>query len=296
MTTLRRVSLALYSISLTATFPVGAPAQTPVARRIALNPGAAIKGFVPAGSVRIVGWDRDSLVITGSVSPSDRFYFGGGPSGVKFGIEARSSGADSHPSRLVIHLPRTSQLSMKGVSANIQAVDVSGWFYTVGGDIDVGGRVGEVEAEAMDGNVTVSATARWARVRTASGTLRLTGAIEDAAASSITGPLFVSSSGVVRGQFGSVTGDIVFTAPLGEKGVFYFDNHSGSVELRLAPSAAGTFSVTTISGAIENAVVAARPAASQTGRGQTIAFRLGEGGSHVTIRTFKGTVRLLTLR
>jgi hypothetical protein len=122
--------------------------------------------------------------------------------------------------------------------------------------------------------------------------VRLTGAIEDAAASSITGPMSISSSGIARGQFGSVTGDIVFSAPLGERGVFSFDNHSGSVELRLAPSAAGSFSVTTISGVIENDIVAARPAAGEAGRGQTIAFRLGEGGSHVTIRTFKGTIRL----
>jgi hypothetical protein len=296
MTTLHRTSLALCSISLAATFADSVSAQTSVERRIALNPGASIKGFVPAGSVRVIGWDRDSLVITGTVSSGDQFYFGGGRSGVKFGIEARSPGGESRPSRLVIHLPRSSPLSMKGVSANLQAVDASGWFYTVGGNIDIAGRVGEVEAEAMDGNVSVSATARWIRARTASGTLRLTGAIEDAAASSITGPLFVSSSGIVRGQFGSVTGDIVFTAPLGERGIFSFDDHSGSVELRLAPSAAGTFSVTTISGVIENEVIAARPAAGQTGRGQTIAFRLGDGGAHVTIRTFKGTVRLLTLR
>ena len=296
MTAPRYVSIALGFVFLTGMLASTVPAQTSVERRIALNPGAAIKGFVPAGSVRIIGWDRDSLVITGSVAASDRFYFGGGRSGVKFGIESRSSGAESPPSRLVVHLPRSSQLSMKGVSASIRAVDASGWFYTVGGDIDIVGRVGEVEAEAMDGNVSVSATARWVRARTASGTVRLTGTIEDAAASSVTGPIFVSSSGVVRGQFGSVAGDIVFTAPLGERGIFSFDNHSGTVELRLGSSAAGTFSVTTISGVIENAVIAARPALGQSGRGQTIAFRLGDGGSHVTIRTFKGTVRLLTQR
>jgi hypothetical protein len=130
------------------------------------------------------------------------------------------------------------------------------------------------------------------RARTASGALRLTGDIEDAAASSITGPVFISSSGLASGQFGSVTGDIVFAAPLKEGGVFSFDNHSGSVELRLRPSAAGTFSVTTISGAIENDIVAARPAGTQASRAQSLSFRLGAGGSHVTIRTFKGTVRL----
>jgi len=247
-------------------------AQTSVERRVALNPGAAIKGFVPAGTVRVIGWDRDSLVITGSVAASERFYFGGGRAGVKFGVEARSAGAESQPSRLVIHVPKSSQVSMKAVSANIQAVDASGWFYTVGGSINVAGRVGEVEAEAMDGSVSVTATARWVRARTASGTLRLTGDIEDATASSITGSVFISSSGLARGQFGSVTGDIVFTAPLEEGGVFSFDNHSGSVELRLAPSAAGSFSVTTISGVIENALVAARPAGGQRVAGSRLFF------------------------
>jgi len=288
----RSVSIALSFFAVSVSFADSASAQTSVERRMALNPGAAIKGFVPAGTVRIIGWDRDSLVITGSVAPSERFYFGGGRAGVKFGVEARSAGAESQPSRLVIHVPKSSQVSMKAVSANIQAVDASGWFYTVGGSINVAGRVGEVEAEAMDGSVSVTATARWVRARTASGTLRLTGDIEDATASSITGSVFISSSGLARGQFGSVTGDIVFTAPLEEGGVFSFDNHSGSVELRLAPSAAGSFSVTTISGVIENALVAARPAGGQTGRGQSIVFRLGSGGSHVTIRTFKGTIRL----
>ena len=285
-------SIVLCLITATVSFAENAPAQTSVERRMALNPGAAVKGFVPAGTVRIIGWDRDSLVITGSVAPSERFYFGGGRAGVKFGVEARSAGAESRPSHLVIHVPKRSQISMKGASANIQAVDASGWFYTVGGNISVAGRVGEVEAEAMDGSVSVTATARWVRARTVSGTMRLTGDIEDATASSITGRVFISSSGLARGQFGSVTGDIVFTAPLGEGGVFSFDNHSGSVELRLARSAAGSFSVTTISGAIENALVAARPAGGQSGRGQSIVFRLGNGGSHVTIRTFKGTIRL----
>lgn len=269
-----------------------AVAQAHVERRVALNAGAMIKGFVPAGSVRIIGWDRDSLVITGSIASADRLFFGGGGAGVKFVVESRSGGAESPATHLVIHLPRKSQMSMKGVSATIEATDASGSFYSVSGDVTIAGDVGEVEAEAMDGSVTVTAHARWVRARTASGTLRLTGEIVDAAASSITGPVFVSSSGLASGQFGSVAGDIVFAAPLREGGVFAFDNHSGAIELRLGPSAAGSFSMTTIAGRIENEMVATRPAGGQSGRGQSVAFQLGVGGSHVTVRTFKGTIRL----
>ena len=292
MTARGRVNVALCLVVATLGFTERASAQTRVERRVALSPSASVKGFVPAGTVRIIGWDRDSLVITGSVAASDQLFFGGGRAGVKFSVEARSAAAESRAAHLVIHLPRSSQLSMKGVSANIQATDASGSFYTVGGDITIAGRAGEVEVEAMDGSVSVTANARWVRARTASGALRLTGDIVDAAASSITGPVFVSSSGLASGQFGSVTGDIVFAGPLREGAVLSFDNHSGSVEMRLRPTAAGSFSVTTISGVIENELVATRPAVARSATGQSIVFRLGAGGAHVTIRTFKGTVRL----
>ena len=285
-----RMTLCVLSAALVVATDLSA--QTPVVRRMALNPGAAIKAFVPAGTARVIGWDRDSLVITGTVAQGEHFFFGGGRNGVKFGTESQTGRTESRASHLVIHVPRSSQVSVKGGNTVIEAVDVSGSFNIVGGSITVGGRAGEIEAEAMDGSVSITATARWVRARTASGTLRLTGDIEDAAAGSITGPVFISSSGIARGQFGSVTGDIVFTAPLREGGVFFFDNHSGAVELRLAPSAAGTFTASTVSGVIQNELLSARPTSGGAGQGESLTFRLGTGGSHVTIRTFKGAIRL----
>lgn len=288
----RVVGLALCLLSMTLGTSTPAQTQTRVERRVPLDRDGMVKAFVPAGTVTIVGWDRDSLVITGTVAQGERFYFGGGRAGVKFGVEPQSPNAESRPAHLVIHLPRNSSLSMRGVSATIQATDASGSFYSVGGDITIAGRVGEVDVEAMDGDISILAHARWAHARTTSGEVRLGGEIEDAAASSVTGRVFVSTTGLTSGQFGSVTGDIVFAAPLGAGGAFSFDDHSGAVELQLQPSAAGSFSLTTISGSIENDVAAARPAAGSGGRGQTLAFRLGTGGPHVTVRTFKGPIRL----
>ena len=290
--TSRVVGLALCALGMTLGASTRAHAQTRVERRVALDRDGMVKGFVPAGSVTIVGWDRDSLVVTGTVASGERFYFGGGRAGVKFGVEPQSPDGEARPAHLVVHLPRNSSLSMRGVSAAIQATDASGSFYSVGGDITIAGRVGEVDVEAMDGNVSIVAHGRWVRARTTSGELRLGGEIEDAAASTVTGRVFVSTTGLTSGQFGSVTGDIVFAAPLGSGGAFSFDDHSGAVELRLQPSATGSFSLTTISGSIENGVAGARPAAGSGGRGQTLAFRLGTGGPHVTVRTFKGAIRL----
>jgi len=52
------------------------------------------------------------------------------------------------------------------------------------------------------------------------------------------------------------------------------------------------FDLSTIGGTIENGFTDARPAASSTTRTRTLRVRLGSGGAHVTVRTFKGAIRL----
>lgn len=273
-------------------YPAPAHAQGRIERRLAFNPNASVKAFVPAGSVRLVGWDRDSLVIIGTLGRGAHFSFGGDRRGAKFEVSDDASGQNSRPSHFDVYVPKASRVGVKCVSANIDASDVSGWFYTVSGHIHLRGSASEVEAEAMDGDVAVAVSAPWVRARTGSGTLRLGGRVQDAAASSITGAVMISAAGLTRGQFGSVTGNVLFEAPLGEGGIFDFDDHSGTVELRLPPTTAGSFQLTTIEGTIDNNITSLRPASMGASRGETLAFRIGTGGAHVTVRTFKGAIRL----
>jgi hypothetical protein len=262
-----------------------------IERRLAVGANASIKAFVPTGSVSVVTWDRDSVVVTGTVADGETFFFGGNRRGAKFGVEGSNS-RESAPSHLVIHVPTTSLVSIKCASADIDATNASGWFYTVDGNIRLSGHSREVEAEAMSGDITMTVSAPWVRARTGSGTLTLGGQVTDADASSITGPVLISAAGLTRGKFGSVTGNVVFAAALGDGGIFDFDNHSGAVELRLPSATAGSFQLTTVEGTIDDNITALKPASLSASRGQTLAFRLGSGGAHVTVRTFKGTIRL----
>jgi hypothetical protein len=71
--------------------------------------------------------------------------------------------------------------------------------------------------------------------------------------------------------------------------IFEFSNHSGAVDLLLPRNASGVFALSSIVGPIENGFTAARPIASAT---HSMRLSLGRGGSQVTVRTFKGTIRL----
>jgi len=269
-----------------------ASAQLPVLRARALDATAAVKIFNPAGSIRLVGWDRDSIVVRGRVASGERFFFSGSANGVKLGIEDTATGADSRPSELVIYLPRASQISAKSASANITGTDVSGWFYSVTGSIRLAGSATTIEAETMDGNIDLNVGVPWVRARTGNGSLTLRRPVADADLATIAGALNVATASVRRGRFSSVTGDIRMVGAPPPDALLELSNHDGSVDLLLPRNAAGLFDLSTVGGTIENAFAGTRPAARDAMQNRALRVQLGFGGAHVTVRTFRGVIRL----
>jgi hypothetical protein len=267
-------------------------APRPVLRAHALEPTAAVKIFDPAGSVRIVAWEHDSIVVRGRVPPSERFFFAGSARGVKLGVEDRVDGKDSAPCDLVIYLPRHSRLSVKTASASITGGDASGWFYSVSGTIHLSGTATSIDAESMGGDIVLDGNAPWVRARTGDGRLLLRGAPQDADASTIAGTLDISTSSILRGRFASVTGNIHYRGAPAVGGIFEFSNHSGAVDLLLPRDAGGVLDLSTVTGEIENGYTQLRPVVDARGRGRSLHLELERDGGHITVRTFKGTIRL----
>jgi hypothetical protein len=267
-------------------------APGPVLRAHALEPTAAVKIFDPAGSVRIVAWEHDSIVVRGRLPPGERFFFAGSARGVKLGVEDRVDGKDSAPCDLVIYLPRHSRLSVKTASASITGGDVSGWFYSVSGTIHLSGTATSIEAESMGGDVVLDVNAPWVRARTGDGRLLLRGAPQDVDASTIAGTLDISTSSILRGRFASVTGNIHYRSAPAVGGIFEFSNHSGAVDLLLPRNAGGVLDLSTVTGEIENGYTQLRPVLDAGGRGHSLHLELERDGGHITVRTFKGTIRL----
>jgi hypothetical protein len=267
------------------------PQQT-IDQRRAVASDVALKIWIPAGSVRIVGWDHDSLVVEGTVPSGEQFFFGGSSTAIKMGIEDPPPNRVSPPAALVIHAPKRSRLSVKTVSADIVAQDVSGWFNSVGGRIHLTGRSREVQAETLDGAVDLDVTAHWVRARTGSGRLTVGGAVEDLTASTVSGNLSVTSSGLERARLESISGPIAFSGVPARAGVVEFDNHSGAIEIRLAADAAADLELTTVAGSITNRFNTRKPIAGRQGRGQDLAFATDVTGARITARTFKGPILL----
>lgn len=269
-----------------------AGARLPVIRARALHRGAPIKVFFPSGRIRVEAWDRDSVDVRGRIAAGEHFYLAGDHRGAKLGIDDHPDGSAVRPGDIVLRVPRGSPISIKSVSATIEGRDVSGWFYTVSGAIRLSGSATSIEAESMAGDVTLEVTVPWARARTGGGRLAIGGTPAELDAATVRGALDVRSAGIVRGRLASVAGDIRYAGTPGPGGLFDISNHDGAVELDLPESVSAVLELSTVTGTIANGFPAAHTAAGDGADGRTLHLQLGAGRSHVTVRTFRGMIRV----
>lgn len=281
--------------------PIGAQApsngRTSVDRRFAVASDASIRLFGAFSSLRVVGWDRDSVEITGSVPKGWRFDGGvaanpgGRPRAAKFFVDAPS---DFYPTgaTLEVRVPTRARLWAKSGSADITVSGVAGGLdlNIVGGSVIVSDTPRELNIESMDGDVKVLNGAVWLRVKTATGAIDVRGGSEDAGLSTVSGTVRVADGRYERGKFETVTGDITYAGDVGQRAAIDLTTHSGRIELRLPPKPDAELDAMTVTGTIENGATSARPIPGHEGRGMELGFSSGSGSTRIVARSFKGNI------
>src|SRR5438093_1395874 len=200
----------------------------------ALDPNGAIRITCPFGKIRVRGWDAETLAVTGQLERGAGRLSATGDAHVRT-IEATG------PADLEVHVPRALTVWVTTTGADIDVVGVDGKLdlTSVAGAIHVVGTPQDVTAETMNGSVELAGGTGRARVKTVSGDVLLRGASQDLGASTLSGRIVVRAAGwqrggtgVQRGKFESVTGDVRFEGELGRGGVVEVESQSGTIEVR----------------------------------------------------------------
>ena len=236
------LTLAVQAFVLHATATI-VHAQQAVSRGWALNAEGAVKVYGDAGSIRIIGWDRDSVSVTGTVSSISRFFAGGDRNGVKMGTETNSG--PSKPSDLVVHVPARSRVWVRSASANVDVSTFSGALdiSTVGGMVHVHSTPTELRAESMNGTLDVTASPAYLRLRSATGAIMWNGSSDDVGIITVSGRVVVNAGSVHRARVESIDGDIRFGAGFAAKSTLSIDTHSGNVSLTVSKGSSAAFDV-----------------------------------------------------
>lgn len=279
--------------------PGAAWSQQKVNVRRAAAPDISVRIAGTYATLRIVGTTVDSLVLTGTLPRNARFEaFDGGKGveplrGAKVFIEVPEDNAAAS-GELELRVPARARVWAKAGVATIEATGITGGLdlNIVGGAITVTSSPRELNIESMDGTVTIDGSPSWVRAKTAAGDIVMQGSSEDAAFTSVSGTTRVTGGRFDRGRFESVTGAIAFTGVVGRGGALTFDTHSGAIDIRLDTQSNASLEATSVAGTIENLLTRQRPATGRDGRGQELSTDIGSGGTPVTVRTFKGPIRL----
>jgi hypothetical protein len=276
--------------------PLGA--QQKVNQRFSVTPTASIRIFGDVGNLRIIGWDRDSVALTGTLPAGARLDASRGGQtgkpapGMKLYVEvARAPAPDA---KLELRVPARARVWAKSGTADVEVTGLTGGLdlNIVGGSARIACSPSELQVESMDGSVTIEGSPAWLRAKTATGDIILRGGSEDAGLSTVSGAVRVGEGRFERAKLTSVTGPIVFAGELARGATLDIDTHGGPIELRLPPRLDAEFDVATVTGSIENTLTARRPIAGREGRGMELGFTSGIGRARILIRSFKGNISL----
>lgn len=229
-----RLLLILLVLLLTA--PTAA-AQRAVDQRWALDPDGAVKIYNYVGRVRVVGWDRDSVVVTGTVAAGLRVFGGGSRAAVKLGAEGdQRTAADS--AILLVRVPVNANVWVRGAATDIEVeglvgtVDVG----TVSGRLTLRGSPRSAVVETMNGALLVRGAPAILRAKTASGPLSFEGAAAEAVFGTVSGRVEIRAGPLGRVRVESVAGDVDLEAALQTDGDITIETHSGNVDARVPKS------------------------------------------------------------
>ena len=270
-----------------------AEAQTKVERGMHLSADGSVRISNLVGSVHVIGWDRDSVALRGSLPKGDKLFMGGGPQGMKMFVEPFND-RNPQPSALEVMVPARAKVWVKTATATIDVSGVTGELdlYVVSGTIRVAGNPSELNAEAIDGDIHVTGDPGWLRAKSASGDVTLKGTSDDVALSTVSGAITVNGGKLERAKIESVTGPIRFAADIQRGGVLDIDTHSGTLEFTIPRNTGADFDIASIAGSITNELNYSRPAKGRYGRGAELVMTNSSGGARVKIRSFKGPVTL----
>jgi DUF4097 and DUF4098 domain-containing protein YvlB len=294
--TIGRALAALAALAVLAASAAPAHAQRKVFAAYPTTPDVSVRLFASVGTLRVIGWDRDSVVVDGIVAKGSQVALGTpGPAatrGLKLFVESPTEQA-ARDGSLTLRVPRGARVWLKTGSAEVTVSDVTGGLdvNVVGGSITVHGDPRELRAESMDGAVTIDGTPSWMRVKTATGDISLRGG-EDVGASTISGTIDARGGQSERVKLESTTGAIRFALGLARGASVEMETHSGAIDVQLSRTTYPEIDAATITGVIENRWSKTAPAVGREGRGMTLSITGDRSSGHIDLRSFKGRITL----
>lgn len=285
-------------------FCVGhAVAGTPIRLQHAASPTAQVHISNIAGSVNVIGWDRNEVQVGGELGDGARpLTISGSNDKLTIKVEAQTGvgwfnwGGDSKmaPTTLELHVPRGASLDIDVISAPLVIDGVSGGnieINTISGKARINARTPSLKVDSVSGGIELAGHVNRANLQTVSGDILAPVLGSTASLQTISGRIQAAGGPWQQFSLSTVSGDVQLTnATTTADGEVSIDSMSGDVQLQLSPDSSGSLHASSFSGDLRSDF--GSPKQAEHGPGSSLDVRLGEGNGKIRIETFSGDLHI----
>jgi len=272
-------------------------AGTPINERAAADPAGSVEVSNVAGTVRVTGWDRNEVEVTGELGKgTEKLEFAVADKVTRIKVILPGKSYDVEETDLVIHVPAASRLSVNTVSADIEVQGLLGAqrLQSVSADIRTAAAGEDVECKTVSGDVAVNGSFKKGllTITTVSGdatALRVAGEVN---ANTVSGDVTLGLGETNRSRVRSTSGDLTLAALLAADGKIDAESISGDVRLELVGAVNAEFDISSFNGEIRNCFGPKAVSVSEYAPGKELRFREGQGTAHVRIKTMNGDINV----
>lgn len=250
-----------------------------------------------AGSVTISGWSRNAVEVTGTLGRNvEELIFERNGDKIIIKVKVSQRGGRGIDSKLHINVPQNSSLDVGTVSADIDVEHVNGdqSLISVSGDVDTEHAGADIQVESFSGDIEIIGDGVEGEIETStvSGKITLFRVAGIVSADSVSGDVIVDEGSFTRANLGSVSGNIVFQASLGEGGRLDIGTINGNVDVDFIGVVSARFEVETFNGGIRNCFGPKAKRESRFAPSLELEFTEGQGDGRVEISTMNGNVNI----
>lgn len=259
-----------------------------------------------AGSVKVVGWDRDEISVTGTLGDDvERLDFSAGARARvevvykerhrRKGESVRDQLGGGGGADLTVQVPRGCELEVEVVAARVDVSGLAGDIEvaSVSGDVAVRGACRRLEVESVSGNVEIDGAGRVTEVGTVSGNLKVRCDDAQLDVETVTGEATIDCANLRSLDANTVNGSITVTGRPARGAVIEAESVNGSLTLAVPGDVGAAFDVSTFNGGIENAFGQKPTRTDRYAPGEELRFTSGDGGAEVRLNTLNGRIRIL---
>ena len=288
--------LSVAAVVLMAVPPVAA-AGTQINERAPADPSGTVEISNVAGTVRVSGWDRNEVEVTGELGEgAERLEFVTGDKVTRVKVILPGKSRNVEDTDLILRVPAASRLAVNTVSADIEVSGVAGAqrLQSVSADIRTQAEAEDVECKSVSGDVSIHGTGKKALVTitTVSGDAAALKVAGEVNANTVSGNLTLGLGQTARSRVRSTSGDLTIASVLAQDGRFDVESISGDVRFELHGPVDAEFDVSSFNGEIRNCFGPKAVSTSEYAPGRELRFREGQGSGRVRLKTLNGDIDL----